>query len=217
MFLQACVCPHGGCLPQCMLGYHTPGSRHPPQADTPREQTATAVDSTHPTGMYSCFQQRIQEPVKGGEKHEIYVAVFGGHPFYDLVLQGRRGTWPPPPDPLLILSYNTAYDWCRMNVLRKCYHKQSSLIFMKRSKINLSLPYSRFISRENILRKFPVKRNKFVRMNRYKGLGAASLASLYVFQSLHSERQPEETCEIFELRENQSLKRGREYMRRTKW
>ena len=41
----------GGCLPQCMLGYHHPleqtppgadthpGSRHPPRADTPQEQT----------------------------------------------------------------------------------------------------------------------------------------------------------------------------------
>ena len=25
----------------------------------------------------------------GGEKHEIYVATFGGHLFYDLFLQGR--------------------------------------------------------------------------------------------------------------------------------
>ena len=48
MFLQACVCPHGGCLPQCMLGYHThtplgedtpPGSRHPPGSRPPQEQT----------------------------------------------------------------------------------------------------------------------------------------------------------------------------------
>ena len=29
MFLQASVCPHGGCLSQCMLIYHTPQSRHP--------------------------------------------------------------------------------------------------------------------------------------------------------------------------------------------
>ena len=31
MFLQVCVCPQGGgCLPQCMLGCHTPGpGRHP--------------------------------------------------------------------------------------------------------------------------------------------------------------------------------------------
>ena len=52
MFLQACVILFtGGCLPQCMLGYHPPeqtppweqtppeqtphGSRHPPRADTP--------------------------------------------------------------------------------------------------------------------------------------------------------------------------------------
>ena len=27
------------CLPQCMLGYHTPQSRHPLGADTPQEQT----------------------------------------------------------------------------------------------------------------------------------------------------------------------------------
>ena len=33
-FLQASVCPQEGmcgCLPQCMLGYHTPPSRHPPE------------------------------------------------------------------------------------------------------------------------------------------------------------------------------------------
>ena len=38
MFLQASVVlSTGGCVPQCMLGYHTPPpqSRHPPGADTP--------------------------------------------------------------------------------------------------------------------------------------------------------------------------------------
>ena len=32
MFLQASVCPQGGwgCLPQCMLGYHTPLEQTPP-------------------------------------------------------------------------------------------------------------------------------------------------------------------------------------------
>ena len=79
MFLQVCVIlfTGGGCLPQCMLGYHPPppweqmppGSRHPPRADTPREQThlleqtppgkqTTAYGKraagTHPTGMHSC-------------------------------------------------------------------------------------------------------------------------------------------------------------------
>ena len=40
MFLQACVCPHGGGLPQCMLGYYgPPGSRHPPGADPPGPDT----------------------------------------------------------------------------------------------------------------------------------------------------------------------------------
>ena len=31
----------GGSLPQCMLRYHIPSSRHPPGADTPWEQTPT--------------------------------------------------------------------------------------------------------------------------------------------------------------------------------
>ena len=76
-----------GGLPQCMLGCHTPGTRHSPRdqappptrtrhppvaadtpgADTPwsrhpppgsryppSQQTATAADGTHPTGMHSC-------------------------------------------------------------------------------------------------------------------------------------------------------------------
>ena len=48
MFLQASVCPQGlgvrGCLPQCMVGYHTPCPRSmdPPSADTPLEQTPRA-------------------------------------------------------------------------------------------------------------------------------------------------------------------------------
>ena len=52
MFLQVSVCPRGGSLPQCMLGYHIPpGSKHPPRP----QQTATAADGTHPTGMHSCL------------------------------------------------------------------------------------------------------------------------------------------------------------------
>ena len=43
-----------------------------------------------------------------GKKHEIYVAAFGGHLFYDLFLQGLGGgAWPPrhpPLDPLLTLD-----------------------------------------------------------------------------------------------------------------
>ena len=38
----------GGCLPQCMLGCHTPKSRHPPpRADTLQDQTAT-LEQTPP-------------------------------------------------------------------------------------------------------------------------------------------------------------------------
>ena len=43
--------------------------------------------------------------VGGGKKHEIYVAAFGGHLFYDLFVQGWGGMAPsvPPLDPLLNL------------------------------------------------------------------------------------------------------------------
>ena len=58
MFSQVSVCPQGGCLPHCMLGYppgpeaDTPLGRHPPgrhprvdtpQADTPQADTLPAV------------------------------------------------------------------------------------------------------------------------------------------------------------------------------
>ena len=84
IFSQACVknSVHGGCLPQCMLGYtpqeQTPGSRHPPPAadtplgpDPPQDQTPRSrhhpppgkqtaaygqrAAGTHPTGMHSCL------------------------------------------------------------------------------------------------------------------------------------------------------------------
>ena len=53
MFLQVCVIllTGWGCLPQCMLGYHTTlGSRHPPPlgADTPPEQTPSGADTPPP-------------------------------------------------------------------------------------------------------------------------------------------------------------------------
>ena len=41
-----------------------------------------------------------QRPGKvGGEKHEIYVAAFGGHLFYDLFSQGRGTMAPALPPP----------------------------------------------------------------------------------------------------------------------
>ena len=74
MFLHASVIlSTGGCLPQCMLGYHhppgaDPPSRHPPEQTTrsrsPREQTPPGEQTpaygqraagTHPTGMHSCL------------------------------------------------------------------------------------------------------------------------------------------------------------------
>ena len=52
MFLQVCVCPQGGgCLPQCMLGCHTPpGSGRPPwdQADPPGPGRSPRTRQTPP-------------------------------------------------------------------------------------------------------------------------------------------------------------------------
>ena len=55
MFLQVCVCPQGGCLPQCMLGCHTPPGpgRHPPrtrQTPLPLDQVDTPRDQADPPG-----------------------------------------------------------------------------------------------------------------------------------------------------------------------
>ena len=76
MFSHLSVCQWGG-LPKCMLGY-LPVSRHPPQEQTPPweqttpgadtspgsrqppQQTATAADGTHPTGMHSCSDLKMQ-------------------------------------------------------------------------------------------------------------------------------------------------------------
>ena len=54
VFTGVCDSVHGrGCLPQCMLGYHTPGSRHPPGADTPW--------SRHPPGADTVRNRHPQE------------------------------------------------------------------------------------------------------------------------------------------------------------
>ena len=63
MFLQVCVIlfTGRGCLPQCMLGYHTPlgadtpreqtppQSRHPPGADTPTSRQQTPWEQAPPS------------------------------------------------------------------------------------------------------------------------------------------------------------------------
>ena len=70
-FTGVCLSTQAGCLPQCMLGYHTPRAdtsgadtpweQTPPRADPPGRghlpprETATAADGTHPTGMHSCL------------------------------------------------------------------------------------------------------------------------------------------------------------------
>ena len=50
MFLQVCVCPQGGgCLPQCMLGCHPPGTRQtPPGPGRPPGTRQTPWDLADP-------------------------------------------------------------------------------------------------------------------------------------------------------------------------
>ena len=63
IFTGVCDSVHRGGLPQCMLGYHTPRTRHPPpdQAGTPLPSGAEhtgrygqQAGGMHPTGMQSC-------------------------------------------------------------------------------------------------------------------------------------------------------------------
>ena len=50
----------------------------------------------HPTIKLGELSSGSSGRVRGGEKHEIYAAAFGGHLFYDLFSQGR-GVMPPRP------------------------------------------------------------------------------------------------------------------------
>ena len=56
----------------------------------------------------------------GGKKHEIYVAAFGGHLFYDLFLQGLGGGHGPlgtPLDPLLQTHINANFVFTFLHYL----------------------------------------------------------------------------------------------------
>ena len=58
------------------------------------------------------YQQQIQWLGRGGtEKHEIYVAVFGGYLFMTNFYKagGTRPPWPPPLDPLLSMVKQMSY------------------------------------------------------------------------------------------------------------
>ena len=48
------------------------------------------------TQMLSSLSSGSSSRIEGGEKHEIYMAAFGDHLFYDLFLQDQGG-WPPRP------------------------------------------------------------------------------------------------------------------------
>ena len=50
-----------GQTPPSPLGRHLPpGQDSPPGRTSPPQQTATAADGTHPTGMHSCWQTPCQ-------------------------------------------------------------------------------------------------------------------------------------------------------------
>ena len=56
MFSQASVILFaGGCLEDTPLGRH-PHGQPTPNGQTPPQQTATAADGTHPTGVHSCLK-----------------------------------------------------------------------------------------------------------------------------------------------------------------
>ena len=74
MFSQACVILFtGGCLPQCMLGYHPPGadppgSRHIPRADTPLGAD-TPWEQTHPQEQTPPWDQTPLGPDTPSTEH----------------------------------------------------------------------------------------------------------------------------------------------------
>ena len=89
IFRSVCqeFCPRGGgCLPQCMLGYTSPGSKHPPpEADTPScprsrhpwEQTPPGADTpweqTPPGSRYprSRHPPGADTPTESGLQHTV--------------------------------------------------------------------------------------------------------------------------------------------------
>ena len=70
MFLQASVILlTGGCLTQCMLGYHPPRSRHPPGADTPPKAN-TPPEQTCPLKQTLPRSRHAQCPPLGADPPE---------------------------------------------------------------------------------------------------------------------------------------------------
>ena len=56
VFTPVCHSVHGEVWPSACWDNPPEVDTPPPGADPPREQTDTAVDGTHPTGMHSCYQ-----------------------------------------------------------------------------------------------------------------------------------------------------------------
>ena len=74
MFLQASVIlsTGGGCLPQCMLGYHTPGSRQPPGSrHPPRSRPPLGADPQEQTPPLRADTPRSRHPWEHGSRHSL--------------------------------------------------------------------------------------------------------------------------------------------------
>ena len=97
--IAACM-PPLLCMPPAM---HTPPATHAPTTHAALPTTHTAFPAMHNPSIGSSGR------VGGAKKHEIYVATFGGHLFYDLFVQGWGGHGPlsTPLDPLLNLLPHT--------------------------------------------------------------------------------------------------------------
>ena len=93
-----CDSVHRGGLPQCMLGYHHPRTRHPPGqtppsgADPPREQTPPRVDTPSP-GADTPPRRRACWEIRSTRGR--YASYWNAILFYLTLHELGRGVYPP--------------------------------------------------------------------------------------------------------------------------
>ena len=119
MFLQACVCPQGGCLPQCMVGYTpleqtSPISRHPPPEQTPHGAD-TPPQSRPPGSTLPPEQTPPQQQTPPGSRYppEQIPPPGSRHP--------PRSRHPPPPR-----ETATAADGTHSTGMHSCINCESN-------------------------------------------------------------------------------------------
>ena len=83
-------CSQGGCLPQCMLGYHTPGSRHPREQAPPwSRQPLGAGTPTQQAPQHSRHPNTAGTPTQQAPQHSRHP--IPGTPPSGAVHAGRYG------------------------------------------------------------------------------------------------------------------------------